>query len=396
MSGMHSPKFAELPIPFGNKEISPFYSDFRDRAYKKLCNTPIPDNSVEAYRKIKPITLSFSEYLKKEGEWESRGSGWKKISDCSERDINPFLNVLQKKLESRDNEFFSLLTLAYSREPLYLHIPPNTNMQDLNLTIEIQEGSANAFPVYFIKVGEFSKVSILDTIKVSNNSTQTLLGSLCIIIQEDSSEIEIIFQEELNSNTFHFRDISVLQKKQSSSTISYYNLNGLKGKTKINTHLLERGASTNIFGVAAPTRREFQDVEFTIYHESGHTNSSLRFNTVMKDRAHHVFTGNLIVPRTSSKVEASQVNHNLILDKTSRAESMPKLEVLAEDVKCSHGATMSEVDESQIFYLLSRGIDLKAAKHLIVEGFLTEIIEKTGSDEFRVSILQKLFEKLMV
>jgi hypothetical protein len=136
------------------------------------------------------------------------------------------------------------------------------------------------------------------------------------------------------------------------------------------------------------------DIEVSLNHLDSYTSSSIKLKTVMKDKSHHIFTGNLNIPRTSLHVTASQLNNNLVLDKTSRAESMPKLEVFADDVKCSHGATMSEINEDQLFYLMSRGLTLSDSRHLIVEGFITEILDKLKSNTISQDLKDKFLRKI--
>ena len=110
-------------------------------------------------------------------------------------------------------------------------------------------------------------------------------------------------------------------------------------------------------------------------HDAPNTTSDINFRVALKDEAVSAYQGNIKVAKEAQKTNAFQSNKNLLLGKQAKADSIPKLEILANDVKCSHGATVGPVDEDQVFFLMARGLDKKTAEELIVAGFFDTVLE---------------------
>ena len=112
--------------------------------------------------------------------------------------------------------------------------------------------------------------------------------------------------------------------------------------------------------------------------------------TIIGDRAHAVFNGKIIVPKPAQLTDASQLNRNLLLSPKARIDTKPQLEITADNVKCAHGATVSQLEDDEIFYLQSRGIDENAARHLLIDAFATEIIKQIPVASLQESLIQSV------
>ena len=117
------------------------------------------------------------------------------------------------------------------------------------------------------------------------------------------------------------------------------------------------------------------------HHLSPNGKSRLTFKNALADEAKSIFSGLIKVENEAQQTNSYQTNRNLLLSNEAEADSMPGLEILANEVKCSHGATTSKIDDQELFYLLSRGIRRSVAERLIVLGFFEEVIEKIGTEE---------------
>src|SRR5579864_4954210 len=113
-------------------------------------------------------------------------------------------------------------------------------------------------------------------------------------------------------------------------------------------------------------------------HRAPNTRSDLLFKSALDDRSHSAYTGVIIIDRGAQRSDAYQANRNLLLSEGARADTEPKLEIEADDVRCTHGATVGPIDDEQLFYLASRGLDPETGSRLIVEGFFEEVFEKVG------------------
>jgi Fe-S cluster assembly protein SufD len=107
---------------------------------------------------------------------------------------------------------------------------------------------------------------------------------------------------------------------------------------------------------------------------------------IVGDRAHGVFNGKVFVPKLAQLTEASQLNRNLLLSSKARVDTKPQLEITADNVKCAHGATVSQLEDDEIFYLQSRGIDEEKARHLLINGFAAEIINNISVPSLRENL----------
>ena len=129
------------------------------------------------------------------------------------------------------------------------------------------------------------------------------------------------------------------------------------------------------------------------HHVAAHCSSNLLSKNILRDQSKSIFSGLIEVTEGAQHSNALQTNRNLLLSDEAEANSLPGLEILANDVKCTHGATTSAIDEDEIFYLQSRGIDKKVAENLIALGFIEEIIDQIPFDEQKENIRNLVSEK---
>ena len=145
---------------------------------------------------------------------------------------------------------------------------------------------------------------------------------------------------------------------------------GSTAKLNLGGILAGPGARSELVGVTLPERRQHLDHHTAHQHRSGHTWSNIDFKAAITDRARSVYTGLIRIEKDAPGSEAFQENRNLLLSERARADTIPELEILTDDVSCSHGATAAPVDPEQLFYLQSRGMSAHEAVHLIVRGFV--------------------------
>lgn len=155
-----------------------------------------------------------------------------------------------------------------------------------------------------------------------------------------------------------------------------------------------RGAVFRAVGALALGGRDFCDVEMIADHQADDTQSSLHYKTVLRERAHSIFDGNLIIPPGRQRVRSHQLNNNILLDRSARAESMPRLVIQAERVQAEHGATVGQLDHDALFYLMARGLSEAEARVLLVHGFLEQLLAEFPSAELAEKILSRFYRRL--
>jgi Fe-S cluster assembly protein SufD len=143
-----------------------------------------------------------------------------------------------------------------------------------------------------------------------------------------------------------------------------------QGKLRMETDLRGRGADGRVTGAYVGHGRQHLDYDTTQEHAAPHTTSDLAFRGILRDRATAVWSGMIRVEREAQRTDAFQENRNLLLSEGAHADAIPGLEIEANDVRCTHAATVGRIDEEQLFYLMSRGLERSEAERLLVGGFL--------------------------
>jgi Fe-S cluster assembly protein SufD len=185
----------------------------------------------------------------------------------------------------------------------------------------------------------------------------------------------------------------------SQSQHSCYTGNSIDLGSKLSRHnweIFQIGAQTetNLNGLAMVNGEQESDTHSTIALTKPHGTTNQLHKCIVDDRAHAIFNGKVFVPQAAQQTNAGQLNRNLLLSSTARIDTKPQLEITADNVKCSHGATVSQLEDDEIFYLQSRGLDVETAKILLINAFAVEIIDRipVASVREKLAVAVKAFK----
>lgn len=316
--------------------------------------------------------------------------------------FNKFLSVLPDGIElgplvGKEQFFdaFDALNFAVALSPLVLTIKKNTVL-DFPVTIVhlVDEMAVNKIvsPRLTIVAQENTKVSFLeiftstgsDKLQYSTNATTSfhLLAHAQIEHVKIQSEAQNAVHIGLTEGQLE-RDCVF-----KSMTLDY---GLLTARHNINVGLNSVGAQASVHGLFALKKSEHTDVFSTITHFAPHTTSDQLFKGILAGDSHGIFTGKIIVKKDAQQSASSQLNKNLILSKKAHIDTRPQLLVHADDVKCSHGATVGQLSKDEEFYLESRGISKERAKQMLCHGFAMDVILKIENP-----IILKLAEKMLM
>ena len=181
---------------------------------------------------------------------------------------------------------------------------------------------------------------------------------------------------------YHFGGVYVKQEK--SSRFNQHNLSfgGLLARNEIHAELAI-AAECEMNGLFLAKGRQHVDNHTLIQHTEPHGTSRETYRGVLADRARGVFQGRIIVHPQAQKTSAEMDNRNLLLSEDAEIDAKPQLEILADDVKCSHGVAIGQLEPESVFYLVSRGIDQETAKNMLTFAFANEMVEKIGLESLR-------------
>ncbi len=373
--------------------------DFRAKVFAKFRTLKIPGSENESWRKIPLSNFHPEEFTETPDinavSWKAPdGVKLQRADSLSGKELEFFLNNLESIFQKRNEEWFTLYSLSNFTHGIYLEVE-----NDLILKEEVEikfrlEKENKILPILVVKIGNQSKAFIAERYECPEEKDFKLFQGLTVIYTGAGSRVSYVGIESFGSSVFHFQNLFSDQKEDSDVKIAKITPGGYKGKNLMGVELSGKGARARVIGLAPMAAREFQDSEVKIVHKESHTESSILYRGAFKDKAHHIFTGNLHIPNSCKNVNAIQINNNLLLGRSARAESIPKLEVYAENVKCEHGATVGEIDEEQLFYLASRGIDEDEARRMIVDGFLGQVIGEIESDSIREELFELIARKV--
>ena len=167
-----------------------------------------------------------------------------------------------------------------------------------------------------------------------------------------------------------------------------------KGKVRMETLLAGPGADAKVTGAYAPHARQHVDFDTTQEHGAPNTTSDLAFRGILADRSSAVWRGMIKVDPGAQQTDAFQVCRNLLLSKKAHADAIPGLEILANDVRCTHAAAVAQIDKEQLFYLRSRGLDQASSTRLVIEGFMAELVERFEEGPMREALGTALEQRL--
>ena len=214
------------------------------------------------------------------------------------------------------------------------------------------------------------------------------------IVLKENAQLEIVWMQSEHNQSQHQSVINVQQAEKSRFFGNIITLHGAKIENLVNIKLQGEYAECVANGLFLIDRQQRYSTDITITHETGNCQSKQLFKGVLDEQAIGQFQGRVIVAKDAQKTEAYQANNNLLLTRQAKMFTQPQLEIYADDVKCSHGATIGQLDEQALFYLRSRGISLKEARLLQQIGFVQDVIDKIDIEPLRNRIAGLVSKRL--
>ena len=288
---------------------------------------------------------------------------------------------------------FTALNAAYANNGYRIHVEKNVHLKDSIEVIFLSKNTTNNFIQYRnrIDLNENSSIKIIEHFKCLDKNL-CFTNSLTSINLEKSSNIE--FNKLQNHNDFQIvvDNTIINQDEKSYSTINTLLLGGKFTRNNLSFYQNGEHCESNMNGVVILNNNEFGDNHTYVDHKNANCESNELYKGVYLDKSKGVFNGKIMVRPDAQKINAFQANNNLLLSENSSINSKPQLEIYADDVKCSHGCTIGQLDDDALFYMRTRGINKEDAKTILTFAFASEAIEKLTIDEL-ADITKKEMEK---
>lgn len=389
------------------EEISPLHK-VKTKAWERFLNLGLPNSATENYRYVGFRSFFGQEYLpsiptliSKEllnpyfypncatlvfvnGHYQPLLSQLDKlpkqlvVTSAKEamRTYSAFLNNQWSRILQEESDPFAVLNAALHRDSLFLYVPPKaiveTPIQILHF-IDTKPGTLFLVPRVHLFVGAHARIKVISNTVGIHGKSYCLNHALDLVMEENSQVIYNQVAVEHPAEAWHFDAFRAVLKRNSNLKVVSLTHGAATQRQDYRISLVGENAEVSLNGLWELSEKREAHTHVLMEHHVPHCRSMQLFKGVLHDYSHSSFGGKILVKREAQKTEAYQLNSNLILGERAHADSKPTLEIFADDVKASHGATVGQLDPDHLFYLRSRGLTTKEAQQVLVNGFCQEI-----------------------
>jgi Fe-S cluster assembly protein SufD len=279
---------------------------------------------------------------------------------------------------------------------LFIRIPENFTAKEpvrIVFLAHVSTGPSVFHMRNLIVAGKKSKAAIMETYAAGNGKNYFTNAVTEIFLEEDARMEHCKVQRE-GPGAFHMATTQVGQRRGSSFVSFALSTGSRLMRNECRVLLAGEFASCELNGLYLGDGDQVLDHQTFVDHQRPDGKSDQFFKGLLAGNSRGVFRGHVRVHQDAQRTDAHQTNKNLLLSDTAKVDTQPQLEILADDVKCSHGAAVGQLQEDALFYLRSRGIGEKEAGHLLAQGFAQEVIERSSLGFMKEILLELVNEKL--
>ena len=303
---------------------------------------------------------------------------------------------LARHANDQDNAFAALNT-ALMTDGAFVHIPKGVVVERPIHLLFLAVGGEQpevTHPRNLIVAETNSQATIVETYAGVGGGEAYLTNAVTEVVANENATLVLYKIERECEQAFHVATTHFHQYR--SSNVSFLNvlLGGILVRNDIYAMLDGEGCDCSLNGLSMLSGTQHADNHLWVHHAKPHCNSREYFKGIYDDQSHGVFCGRIFVEEGAQKTDAKQTNMNLILSDQALADSKPQLEIFADDVKCTHGATIGQIDNDAIFYLGSRGLSKEAARSMLIYAFANEMISQISIEPLRARLSELLFDRL--
>jgi Fe-S cluster assembly protein SufD len=315
------------------------------------------------------------------------------VTDPEER-WSDFVRLFAKPISAAQHPLAALNT-AFGRHGLWLRFPAGIALSaPIHLVIVGSRPQLAAQPRIVLEVEAGAQATIVQHFIDCDSDTQGWTNSVTQLKQAEGSRIALYRMQCQSLGAVHTSLLTAELAAGAELTAGYFDFGARLVRNDIAVTLSGPAARTELFGLLLAGAGQHVDDHTLIRHAAGATVSTENFRGIIGERGRGVFNGKVIVEPGCQKIDARQNNDNLLLGEHAEIDTKPELEIYANDVKCSHGSTVGELDAEQLFYLRARGLDLAMARRLLTTAFATTVVEQIADESLRTRVLEQVTARL--
>jgi len=307
--------------------------------------------------------------------------------------IKKYFNKIVNK-----NDSLTSLNTSFTKEGAYIFIPKTVISEKPIQIIHFSTGKQGKMllqPRNLIIVEENAQVQIIERHQ-SLKSFQILTNSVTEIFSNKGSSVDYYKIQNDYEDCSLIDNTYISQNRDSNVKVHTFSLGGKLIRNNLNFFQNGENIQSTMKGITIIGDRQHVDHYTLVHHSKPNCNSFQEYKGIFSDRSVGVFNGKILVDKIAQKTNAFQQNNNILIDDNATINSKPQLEIFADDVKCSHGCTIGQLDNSALFYLRSRGIPLKEAKALLTYAFANNVLESVQIPELKNRINSLIAKKIGV
>ncbi|MFN3308706.1 MAG: Fe-S cluster assembly protein SufD [Anaerolineales bacterium] len=424
----------DLPVLGRQENLPEFLREYRLRGWNLFQTIPMPSTNDEAWRRTDLRGLRASELTlraevpkrelrpprnllkplvgKRHGgqiilvptqdptiavneEWQQQGIVFTDFRTAQMQHTDFLANSIGQIVRPEEGKFAALAT-AFAEDGVIVYIPRGVRLKEPLHSVVWSPGIRLArFTRLLVWVDDDAELTLVHEVASPNQSEgQSFHAGIVEIHVGKGAHLTFVEMQSWGNDVWNFTHERARVERDGTLDWIFGSVGSQLTKTFMEIDLVGEGATGKMSGFYFTNGNQHLDHDTQQNHFAPHTTSDLLFKGALQDRSRSVWQGMIYVAPGAQKTDGYQANRNLTLSPQARADSIPGLEIMADDVRCTHGATVGKIDEEQLFYLLSRGIARKEAIRLIVEGFFEPIMERVPyggvRQRFRTAIKQKI------
>ncbi len=285
------------------------------------------------------------------------------------------------------DEKFAAHNAAMWRNGLLVHVPRGVELEK-PLYVRIGNGveGGSLFWRLLVVAEPESRFTLIEEYASSAPELEAYTNAAVEIVVQQAAKVEYVSVQNLSRRTWHFASHHARVERDAELDWVAGGFGSAKGKVRIQNDLAGPGATSRVTGAYFVDGTQHLDYDTFQEHMAPSTTSDFAFKGALRDEARAVWRGMIRVEEGAQQTNAYQENRNLLLSKTAHADSIPGLEIMANDVRCTHGATLGQVDRDQLFYLMTRGLTRTEAERLIVRGFFQDVLDRVELEPVREAL----------
>jgi Fe-S cluster assembly protein SufD len=309
-------------------------------------------------------------------------------------EVAPYLT----RLAPCERQAFTALNTAFLVDGAYIRLPAHTILEEPIHVLFVSTGESNGHPVMshprvLALVGDNSQASIVESY-VGVNGSRYLTNAVTEIVLGENAVLDHYKLQHESAQGYHVGSMHVRALRSANFSSHSISLGGSLARNDVIAVLDGEGVECTLNGIYLVTEQRLVDNHTTIDHAKPHCGSREVYKGILADRARGVFNGKIIVRPDAQKTDAKQTNRALLLSEDAQINTKPQLEIFANDVKCTHGAAVGQLDDEAVFYLRSRGLSESEARHLLIRAFAADVLHRMPLEAIRTGVEEALLRQL--